>query len=62
MQLNGAENYFEGRIEICSEGRFDTVTLCDDSWDGTDAEVVCSQLGFFAPGRKLADIAKFVGP
>ena len=31
-----------GRVEVCSK-RWGTV--CDDSW-GTDAQVVCRQLGF----------------
>ena len=56
VRLSGAGNYFEGRVEICSEGQFDTVTLCDGSWDDTDAEVVCSQLGFFAPGKETCKL------
>lgn len=53
LRLSGAESYFEGRLEVCSEGQLDAVTICDDSWDDIDAQVVCSELGFFAPGRKL---------
>ena len=41
--MDGKYN-FEGRLEFCFGGIWGTV--CDDSWDTTDAEVVCRQLGF----------------
>ena len=48
LRLAGGKIENEGRVEICISNKWGTV--CDDSWGGTDAAVVCQQLGYSSEG------------
>ena len=52
VRLVGGANQYEGRVEVCINDQWGTV--CDDFWSGTDATVVCRQLGYSYSGSKFS--------
>ncbi|XP_077975564.1 scavenger receptor cysteine-rich domain superfamily protein-like [Styela clava] len=57
VRIVGGNEINEGRVEIYHEGIWGTI--CDDSWDINDAEVVCRMLGF--PGATSAPVEAYHG-
>ena len=48
IRLVGGSSPIEGRVEVCANNNWGTV--CDNSWENTDAQVACRQAGFAFEG------------
>ena len=57
IRLVGGEDQYEGRVEVFYNSEWGTV--CDDSWDINDANVVCRELGY--SGAVTAHISAYFG-
>ncbi len=51
VRLVGGSTPWEGRVEVCSDGRWGTV--CGEGWTERDAGHVCSRLGYPREGKSL---------
>lgn len=49
IRLRDGFDEHQGRVEICFSGVWGTV--CDNRWDESDADVVCTQLGLSSGGN-----------
>ena len=44
IRLQGGNYTNEGRVEVYCNGQWGTI--CDDGFNGTDADTICKQLGY----------------
>ena len=50
MRLQNGTDISNGRVEICLNGIWRSV--CNISWDKTEADVLCTQLGYGTEGTQ----------
>ena len=52
VRLTDGPTEYEGRVEICYDNHWGAV--CGNSWDNSEATVVCRQLEHISVGEKLS--------
>ncbi|KAJ8300514.1 hypothetical protein KUTeg_022033 [Tegillarca granosa] len=60
VKLVGGLSHAQGRVMINYAGFWGTI--CDDSWDDRDANVICNMLGYSNGGRALTNVGTGRGP
>lgn len=48
IRLVGGSDNTEGRVELCIEGKWNSV--CGDHWGNSESYIVCSELGLVPSG------------
>ena len=49
VRLTGGATNYSGMVELCSDNQWRVI--CDDTWDDSEAIVVCKQLNYSTNGR-----------
>ncbi|XP_064397913.1 uncharacterized protein LOC135344604 isoform X1 [Halichondria panicea] len=60
LRLVDGSSYNEGRVEVCSNGRWGTV--CGDGWTEREAALVCSRLGYPTLNTAITNFGEGSGP
>ena len=49
IRLVGGATSWEGRVEVCADGRWGTV--CDEGWTNQSADLMCTHFGYPGEGN-----------
>ncbi|XP_064397919.1 neurotrypsin-like isoform X4 [Halichondria panicea] len=60
LRLVDGSSYNEGRVEVCSNGRWGTV--CGDGWTEREVSLVCTRLGFSTLNATFSNFGEGSGP